>query len=197
MTIKDKSPSIERLLDVLNAYGADPEKWPLAERAGLEKLLNQQRDSNAALSHELAAAGSLDRLLLDQTTSIKPTMSSDIASLSKGIMARIADEKLQNEKNNSDSIDQNAPSAVIDLEQFKTDRTKSILPPKPHWQDRSTWRTAALLAATFLFGIYIGATLISEPAVEGVAALANSNNSNTVEFTLFQGQPNELFGEEM
>jgi len=191
--MKDNSPSIERLLDVLNAYGADPEKWPRAERAGLENLLNQERDKNAVLSQEYDAARSLDQLLGDEPS----PLSSDIASLSKGIMARITDETIQSAKSNSDSTDQNAQSAVIDLEQFKTDRGKTRTGQKAHWQDRSNWRTAALLAATFLFGIYIGATLISEPAVEGVAALATNNNSTTVEFTLFQGQPSELFGEEM
>jgi len=187
MSKNGKSRDLKRLHEVLNTFGSTPDKWPAAERAGLEKLLNEERAASAPLEKDYEDAQLLDQFLAADSA----PQNTEFAPMSARIMARIADEKLIREQSNT------ASSEVIDLNQFKKSRSAEQTSKTVHWAKELNWRTLSLLAATFIFGIYIGATLISEPAVEGVAALAGNNNSTTVEFTLFQSEPSELFGEDL
>lgn len=60
MTSEGGGPmDLARLTEILDAYGADPRRWPAAERAGAEALIAGSTEA-AALSRDVAA---LDTLL--------------------------------------------------------------------------------------------------------------------------------------
>lgn len=109
-----------RLAEVLAAYGADPTRWPVSERSGLEALL-------ASEPGLLAEAAEIDRVLARAPVPAAP------AGAKALLLARVAREK--------------QAVNVISLE--RAPRAK----PRPSiW----SWGTAAALAASFAFGIFLG-----------------------------------------
>jgi len=60
MTRQGKGPvNLARLAEILDAYGADPRRWPAEERAAVEKLIAESVDAGSL--HADAAA--LDKLM--------------------------------------------------------------------------------------------------------------------------------------
>src|SRR5262245_52502325 len=69
--------TIERLREILDAYGADPGHWPEAQRAAMQKLIA----TSAAAKAALAAAASLDALLAHDRPAIPQLNPLQIAGL--------------------------------------------------------------------------------------------------------------------
>jgi len=211
MSDDKQTPTIERLFEVLNSYGSASGKWPETERDGLEKLLKSERKTNQQLNQIYQEARALDHLL----NTDMPDQGEDLSAISTRIMARIAGKKshqvtrdrvtrdrvtdLVTSDRVTDQVTDQSSFNTNDLDLDREPRATTNAPQMPPaYQLRpANWRVGTMLAATFLLGIYVGATLLAEPAVDGVAALTGSTNSAAVEFTLFASEPTELFGEEL
>lgn len=108
-----------RLAEVLAAYGADPARWPAAEREGLEALI----DAHPEL---LTGALEIDRILARAERPRAP------AGAKAQLLAKAARERQQ--------------VNVVPIGGGRARPTPSI------W----SWGTAAALAASFAFGIFLG-----------------------------------------
>ena len=199
-----KNSTPKRLKQVLATYGSRPDKWPAHERASLKKLLDlarteksqkaDDRDSDG-LWRDYQEAQSLDQLL--DHAGAGDVTDVNVTELSASIMARISENTENTEKK------------VHELNFGKEDPRKYNNSDKPiahpaaipapgtkysgYFVSSRKWQTAALLTATFVFGIYIGATLVADPAAETVAAITGEANFGTAELTLFETGPVELF----
>lgn len=56
--------TIDRLRTILSAYGANPKRWPAAERAAAEALLSRSPEARGALEEARALDATLDRATL-------------------------------------------------------------------------------------------------------------------------------------
>lgn len=129
---------IEGFAALLDAYGADRERWPMAQRDRFDALL---RDS-AAARRLLEEAAALDRLL-EMAGQTEPRLRS--ADLTDRIVARAL-------KTKPPAVGERPARGVIDLQ------ARRPSPPSvgKRMHKPVDWRTAALLAASLLSGLYIG-----------------------------------------
>ena len=117
-----------RLQAVLDAYGADIERWPEADRTELAPLLTQDAD----LSDLIGEARALDRVL-DHATA--PQASG--RAVADVLAAANAEEN----------------STVIPL-----DRTRTLHRDARSVPGRVAWPVAGLMAASLLIGAFLGQT---------------------------------------
>jgi hypothetical protein len=142
----------------LEIYGSRAEKWPAAARERFEQLL-----ANEARAKELLADAQALERLLDRAPSPNPArmqvLSDRIVALATGEAGRAS-----------------AP-VIIDLAARRRPR-----PAPPALQ----WKLASALAASLMFGIYIGAAPRVVSAVEAIAGAvglpADAESSDLVLF---------------
>lgn len=157
MTTDERQDELQRLAAVLEAYGADPARWPAAERASLTALT--AADPRAAAL--VAEARALDRLLATPPAR-DPTAE---ARLLEEIMARAAATQRPRAEPGHDS-------AVVDLSSAREARRRAPSRQPSALPAAGTWRAAGLLAASLLVGLYLGASGIAGPAIVGLAEVA-------------------------
>ena len=118
----------KRLQAVLDAYGADPARWPEADRTELADLLSQDAD----LSDLIGEARALDRVL--DHASVPHAHNRAVANV---LAAAKADEN----------------STVIPLDRARTPHRESRSVPR-----RVAWPVVGLMAASLLIGAFLGQT---------------------------------------
>lgn len=164
MTTSDQNrtdrEAFQRLLDV---HGATRERWPAADRLRFVQLLSR----DPASRHMLAEAEALDRVL-DRS----PNVGADrIAALAARIAATAADTPQETSVVNVVPFDRRAASGA----------DGSARGVGSHG---IRWQAAALLAASLLLGLAIGASGATMPAANVVASLLDGNRESELEFLL-------------
>lgn len=165
--IQNRERLLQRLREVVGAYGADRSRWPAADRHALRLLLATDGDALRLVSQ----ARLLDRLL-DFADRTAPAPAP--AHLSARIMAKLASE-------HRDRADRDAHKrpAVGEVVVFPgRQRLASSPARKPSdagggkgWA-ASRWAPRAALAASLTIGIFFGAAGYLEEAAQSVTALA-------------------------
>ncbi len=154
----------DELQRVLEIYGADRARWPAASRARLERTLQV----DAASRRLYAEARALDRVI-DYATSPAPAQ---IASLADRIMAAaaaapgepvLARPAFPAAPTSATSAD----GRVIALR--RAPRAAQQAPANDVLTRRTAWQSAALVAASLLVGLYIGAGSLVLPIMQDVA----------------------------
>ncbi|MEC9368121.1 MAG: hypothetical protein VX871_05450 [Pseudomonadota bacterium] len=138
MTQKQTKPgAIGRLEEVLAARGAEPARWPDADRTKLQGLCASDLEARRLLGE----AAALDRVLR-----ASPAGSPSVALKQRIVAAAVAD------KSN--------PARVVPMPAARRN-VRSAAP----FSSRGYWPAAAL-AASFALGIYVGAFALGDNAVE-------------------------------
>jgi hypothetical protein len=134
--------AFEHLLDV---YGADRTRWPLAERAGAASLLL----SNASARRRLMEAAALDDLL----QRIPDPSEGDVQVLTDRILAA-ATQGLSK------------PAIYVPHQHLNIAQA-----PAPQFYRSQTWRAASLLAASLIVGAFLGQSQLGAHALPAVEQL--------------------------
>ena len=145
--------SLDRLKQVIEAYGGDPKRWPEAERGGLVAL--------SAAAPETAAAVREARALDTVLGQAPGADASRLPDLRQRILAGAGLDE-------APAVAGGAPVAPI---------TMSPLRPPP--RRVPMWAAAAALAASLVFGVALGASDFGRPAVEELAGIAGIATTNT------------------
>ncbi len=124
---KDK----ERLFQVLEAYGADPARWPDNERQDLLKLCAGR---DAAVEEALKAARELDAIL---AATGRPAL--DVEAARDRFLSRLPDSPAQ------------SPPPPLDLQRYR-DKNAAVRAAR-----RLPWPAFGALAASLAAGLYVGA----------------------------------------
>lgn len=157
MTTSERQDGLQRLATVLEAYGADPARWPQGERAALMALAAADPRAAGLVSE----AHALDRLLA--TPPARDPAGE--ARLIAAIVAR-AEAKAQ------DTRPVASRAGVVDLASAR-DARRHPPTPQPRFRPAAgTLRAAGLLAASLLVGLYLGVSGVAGPAVVGLAEVA-------------------------
>lgn len=124
----DKRVDIGRLEDVLDIYGSSPARWPEAERSDLLRLAEDNPEAGALLA---------DNRRFDAVLAFAPAGEAN-ADLRNRILAAAVDEGAREAR-------------VVPIEAAQGRRAARAMPQiiRIPWQ-------AAVLAASFLVGIYVG-----------------------------------------
>ena len=125
---------LERFRQLIEAYGAEPARWPAAEREAARRLAA----SDARAAAMLAEAAGLDRLL-DQAAPLAPPIVDAEALIARATAAAQA----------------GAPGAGLRHRPAGGGRAGSA-------NDRGLWLRAASLAAAALIGFIVGATQLAD-----------------------------------
>ena len=148
MTRQGTNIDLERPEWTLTRFGADFERWPDEERQTLEPLIMSSSDACAMLEE----ARALDKLL-------------DMAP----VAAETAELK----------------NKILDAAKAELTRSEPlIIPFRPRqnlgagvWRTSWTWPSVAALAASLVFGIYIGANGLIDPALTNGFDVASAEES--------------------
>lgn len=143
--------NLTRLVEVLDTFGADPSRWPAAERAVLEALV--RTDKSAA--QLFVEAKALARVM-DAAPALRAS-----AALSARIVAAALEDPART-----------ATVVPFELTRGQTRQTFSIRRAASMWP-------AAALAASFALGLYMGVAGIGGTAVESVFQVAMTKSSGT------------------
>lgn len=145
--------NLARLRQALDTFGADPNRWPVAERAGLEALV--KADKPAA------------RLLLEAQALARVMNAAPGGRASAALSARIVAAAIDDPVRKAVVVPL-SPAHGADRQTFSIKRAALMWP-------------AAALAASFAFGLYMGIAGIGAAAVESVFYVAMTDSSGTDE----------------
>jgi len=141
MTTSDR---MQRLQAVLDTYGADPRRWPDADRAALELFVAESADAQAVMAGEAA----FDRLL--------SAAADDVASDSTVRVRTALFEKLEAELYGTHPGSGLQGAVVVP---FTRTAKQEITPVQP----RRMWREISVMAASLLIGFFT----VSQGVLEG------------------------------
>lgn len=150
--------SLDRLLAVIEAHGADPKRWPAAERSGLEDLARSPQAADA-----LVEARALDAVLAKSPMPV----AMELEPLKARILA------------GADRADKPAHRPVVSGSVTTLSDRRKVMPAP---RLRAAWPAAAALAASLLVGAFFGASELGQPAVESL--MASAGYDATDELTL-------------
>lgn len=156
MSKNTNGASLKRLKDVLLAYGGDPVRWPDDERDELLALLRGNAEAGLMRSEQSA----LDKVL-DSPAAPSP---------SSALRSRILQVAMPQDE--AGTVPIVSGPVVINLQQRSQERAQTRTQTQSASARRAgrppvNWQTAALLAASLLIGVWIGAggtgsSLVSE-----------------------------------
>jgi hypothetical protein len=162
------------LKTTLDAYGANPERWPLARRAQLIALTQ----SDPAAASLLGEARAVDRLLEVTAVAQRPEVPLDL-------VARI----MTTATNPTDGQGAQIPAVrsgharggeVVHLDRtrpLQTDAVRTVRPTLSAFKQAGCWPAAAMLAASLLVGVFIGGTGQLSSTVTQLNALLGDSSS--------------------
>lgn len=137
----------------LDVFGADARKWPEDQRAEFEALVSKDPRAGALLNE----AAALDQVM---AASVAPGASDDLKT--RIVAAAVS---------GSDREARVVPISAA--------RSGTSVPAAAHY-NRSMW-SAAALAASFAFGLYVGLSGIGGQTFDGALQLASLNTSGEAE----------------
>ena len=140
---------LTRLVEVLDTFGADPNRWPAAERTVLEAFVKADKSAAELFIEAKALARVMD--------------AAPAGSASAALSARIVAAALEDPAREATVVPL-APTRRQAGQTFSIRRAASMWP-------------AAALAASFAFGLYMGIAGIGGTAVEDVLRVAVTESS--------------------
>lgn len=167
MSMKYNQPSLQRLKQVLEAYGGNPDRWPEAEREGLLALLRGNAEAGSLHTEQKALDAALDA----------PAAPAAPEALRASIL-KIAVPA--------------APAKEAEIIPFRK-APPSAKPAQPAGGPFFNWQTAALLAASLLIGVWIGAGGINSSLVsESLNIASMQGDSETYDYNIGLTDAEEL-----
>lgn len=176
---------LEELRGVLDAYGADPARWPQSAREQLVSLTTQSTEA-ARLLEEARA--------LDQVLGFAPVAGErDVRSASAGLLARLA---AMEESSGASSVSTGNPSlgaGEATIVAFPAGK------PAPRKASRAiSWREPAILAASLLIGVFAGGQGLLDQAGLPVAEWAGwSSEEDDLSILAMEGGSTEGLEEDL
>ncbi|MBI1386274.1 MAG: hypothetical protein GC150_15315 [Rhizobiales bacterium] len=156
---------IDRLVRVLDVYGADAGRWPAGEAKALEALLSDDPEAQRLLAEARAFD---DLLATGEATEPDEAVASRVVA---GALARIR----------ADGNEAAIGGTVVDLSMRRLQRDRPVgagqdvrRPGRERREfpsTRRTWQAAALLAASLVAGFAVGATGLTERALEPIGVV--------------------------
>ncbi len=146
---RDIKKQIARLEQVLDIYGANPGRWPVAERAGLEVLVETQPQAQRLLGEAQA---------LEQVMASSPAHKASDTLKARIVAAAVKDTERE--------------ARVVPI----TAASVRSGPSLDKRRARLIWPAAAL-AASFAFGLYLGVAGIGGQTFDGALQIALINGS--------------------
>ncbi len=151
---------LEKLEGVLDTFGSDMARWPAAEREALETLVRADKPA---------------RRLYDEAKALERLMDTASAgTASAALSSHIVAAALEDGAREATVIPLLSSSQGVQ----KHDRTWRASQTRPIRRAVSMWPAAAL-AASFAFGLYMGATDIGGAAVEDVLRVTITDSSRS------------------
>jgi len=147
---KNIEKELARLETVLDIFGSDPNRWPARERVALEALIETNADARRLLGEALALARVMD--------------TAPASKASASLKSRITTAVIE---------DTGRDARIIPIQAA---RTRSMQPLSVRRGGRAMW-SAAALAASFAFGLYMGVAGIGGTAVDGAFQIAPNGTS--------------------
>ncbi len=135
-----KADQLERLRAVLSAFGADPLRWPAADRTVLESFVAQSAEAQALMEEEAGFD-----LLLAAGHRVSPAATSDRAKAA--LFAKLDGEL---------DVVAGSPGVVVPFAR------KAVQPPAAA-ASRGFWKEASVMAASLLIGFFT----VSQGLLEG------------------------------
>lgn len=178
-TMKQDRPEIERLKTLVEIYGGERERWPAAERLQMSRLVA----ADAQAAEIVAEAEALDRLL-DTAPALNADRLSDLTS--RIVASAQAEGRWQGE---------GLVGSVADVPEVSTARLREgvrddgLLPSKFQgggWRGSTGWTTtrrgplasAAMLAASLVFGVFIGLSAITIDIMPDTQVVADAGDDS-------------------
>ncbi|MFQ5625388.1 MAG: hypothetical protein ACE5FM_01895 [Methyloligellaceae bacterium] len=137
---------------VLDTFGSDPNRWPAHERGALEALIETNADARRLLGEALALARVMEAAPASKAS----------ASLKSRITTAINE-------------DTGRGARIVPLQAALTRSMNSLYARS---RGRAMW-SAAALAASFAFGLYLGVAGIGGTAVDGAFRIAVDGTSGS------------------
>lgn len=148
--------------DILDAYGADPHRWPAQRRSAADALLATSDAARTALRE----ARALDAVLAAVPSSAPP---------SAALRDRIVAAAVSSAPRVGDASAPSSRSNVVPLDARRAPRSGAPEPARADAADRrQLWRAATALAASLVTGMLIGTFDIAPAAVRDFTGLARS-----------------------
>lgn len=175
--------------NILDTFGGDPARWPAEKRAGLEslartdadgaRLLREARALDAVLTHASGPPVGNTSVLADR---IAAAVANTAPGQSGAHLARAQD---------TGTSTFNAPGVVIAWPRGSANARAAAaalagVTPTPY-RNRMTngWRTAALLAASLVVGVFVGTTDLLPGDVAQFVASATTGTDNSAQALAF------------
>ena len=190
---KKKLAELTALENVLDTFGSNPSRWPAEKREKLVSLTAADADARRLLRE----AKALDAVLghaagppVGNTSALADRIAAAVANTAPGQPARI--ERQQDDRHPGAV---NAPGVVIAWPRGEGEKPRVAAPvavsgASAH-RERFTsgWQTAALLAASLVVGVFVGATDLLPTDVAQMVASATTGADNTSQALAFlQGE---------
>jgi hypothetical protein len=148
--------TMKRLEGLLDAYGADTDRWPEERREGFAEFLRAEPLARQRFAEERA----LDRLLVQEPSDLDASL----PRLADRIVSAMAAEAT------GASAHRRAADASASLAEARKARAASTAKPRESWRIAGA---AALLAASLTIGFYLGASGFAPQVNDRSAELAN------------------------
>lgn len=171
MTNPDRSAPLVDLQAVVDTFGGDRARWPAAARLRLAALVA----TDVAAARIVAEAVALDRLL-DSAPSVAPERERALASRIMEMAAATPRDRVSSTGASPDGADATTTATVTPM--IASPRPVRPLPevaPRPKFGPQRapltgrTRQAVALLAASLVLGVYIGASDVTGPVASLVS----------------------------
>jgi hypothetical protein len=197
MKSEKRLADLTALESVLDTFGGDPARWPV-EKRGLESLA----DTDAEGARLLREARALDAVLMraagppvGNTSVFADRIAAAVANTAPGQSAARMERRQDASASTSDGRASDTPGVVIAWPRgSETSRAAAEAAaraaPTPY-RDRITsgWRTAALLAASLVVGVFVGTTdLLPGDVAQFVASATTGAENSTQALAFFNGE---------
>ena len=193
MKSENRLADLTALESVLDTFGGDPARWPAEKRAGLESLA----DTDAEGARLLREARALDAVLMraagppvGSTSVLADRIAAAVANTAPGHSATRMERQQDAGAPASD-----APGVVIawprggETARAATEAAARAAPAPYRDRISSGWRTAALLAASLVVGVFVGTTdLVPSDVAQFVASATTGADNSTQALAFLNGE---------
>ena len=167
------SNQMQRLQAVLDAYGADPQRWPVADRAALDPFIAAHVEAQALVASE----ADFDRVLASAPDAVSLASS---ARVKAALFARLEEEGI---------ADAQVSGNVVPFARKAADAV--VLPPSRGWMQELSVMAASLLVGFFAVsqGVLEGSGL--DPAQLTVNSTYEADDVSAIALGVSDAEPSE------
>lgn len=204
MTTKQDRPEIERLKALVEIYGGRRERWPIADRLAMERLVAEDAQAAAIVSEVQA----LDRLL-----DAAPVMSTDQLSqlASKIVAAAQAEGRWQGAPANQGVSTNSVVADMRSASPVQAGKDRGFRPATTHARQAAGWRlaaalgagrrgsvaSAAMLAASLMIGVFIGVSFSTVDIASKAQVVADAGDDTLLQQLVTGGEGVDALVEDM